>query len=187
MLLAEEVCWSRRGACPSWHREDFWSPPQVAAKQDGFHLWLPQVYLPGFLRLSLELGGAQGQGYLTAPVKLEVVAHYKGYYSRRLASLDLPAGGNPALDLALPVPTGPVRLEVILKSPQGGWPVVERLGISPDLAAEYRWRWGLLKQHLQGLPEEPLKGLGIVSVVGKPTAGGHTPGQGPAVTPKILK
>jgi len=51
------------------------------------------------------------------------------------------------------VPSGPVRLEVILEAREGGWPVVEEMSITPDLPAEFAWRWGLIRGKLPDLAE----------------------------------
>ncbi|MBI5522225.1 MAG: hypothetical protein HY910_06310 [Desulfarculus sp.] len=61
---------------------------------------------------------------------------------------DLPAGAGPVVEAALEVPAGPLRLEVVLEAGEGGWPVVEQVSITPDLAAEFSCRWSLLKERL---------------------------------------
>lgn len=151
MLLTESLCWSRRGQCQPPEPPERGYQIQAISRAEGFHLWLPQAFLPGFLSLRLEVGQADGQPGLARPARLTVMGHYPGYFSRPLARRDLPAGAVPALEVPLEVPTGPLRLEVILEAGEGGWPVVESLGLTPDLAAEFGWRWGLMKAQLPAL------------------------------------
>lgn len=158
MLFSEGLCWSRGGACPPAERLEQESQPQAVSRADSFHLWLPQAFLPGFLKLRLEVGQVSGQPGLARPARITVMAHYSGYFSRRLAASDLDAGAGPVLEVGLEVPTGPVRLEVILEAGQDGWPVVEGLRLTPDLAAEFRWRWGLLKERLPALAAREREG-----------------------------
>ncbi|MBI4800071.1 MAG: glycosyltransferase family 39 protein, partial [Desulfarculus sp.] len=61
MLLNERLCWSRRGQCQPPEPPERGYQIQALGRADGFHLWLPQAFLPGFLSLRLEVGTASGQ------------------------------------------------------------------------------------------------------------------------------
>ncbi|MBU2517883.1 MAG: phospholipid carrier-dependent glycosyltransferase [Proteobacteria bacterium] len=119
-----------------------WPPAQLETGPGGARLKLSQPFLPGLLRLSLELAAP-----LSAPARL--VVRSSGWdHAATLAETPLEAGRR-RVELSLEVKQGPVFLELELKAP-GNRPA--RLVIEPDLGAEFAWRWRTLAPRLDALP-----------------------------------
>lgn len=121
--------------------QNSWPPAQMEYGPKGARLRLSQPFLPGLLRLRLELAAP-----LTAPGQLTVRS--KGWdHAETLAEVPLRAGQE-MVELRFKVSQGPVFLELELDAPgnRPSW-----LAMEPDLGAEFAWRWGMLAPRLDGL------------------------------------
>jgi len=137
LLYWERLCWPCR--VPGWPE------PKIARDSKGMRLTLAQPFLPGLLRLSLELAAP-----LDAAGRL-VISSTGWEHQAVLAQKELPPGSR-QVELAFEVPKGPVALTIDLRAPGGK---ISRLVIDPDLQAEYAWRWQVLSAHLAGLTAWP--------------------------------
>ena len=122
-----------------------WPAPKIEQDEQGMRLTLAQPFLPGRVRLSLELAQP-----LAEAGELRVLA--SGWdYEEQLAKLPLGAGAQGA-ELALSVGRGPVFLTLELKAAQGR---LAKLLVEPDLRGEFAWRWQMLSSRLAELPAWP--------------------------------
>ncbi|MCF8034790.1 MAG: glycosyltransferase family 39 protein [Desulfarculaceae bacterium] len=122
-----------------------WPEPHIVKDDEGMRLTLAQPFLPGRLRLHLELNQP-----LSAPGRLRIAS--AGWeYQAELTTLELAAGSQRA-ELYLKVKKGPVFLTLELQAPGAG---IKRLLVEPDLRAEFAWRWQVLSARLAGLAAWP--------------------------------
>ncbi|MCB2191921.1 MAG: glycosyltransferase family 39 protein [Deltaproteobacteria bacterium] len=136
--------WERVEWPPSPKRDSAglgWPPARVESAPGGTRLRLSQLFLPGLVRLTMELDTP-----LSASGKLTVRS--TGWdHAATLAELPLKAG-QALVELSFQVNHGPVFLELELGAPDNRpiW-----LSIEPDLGAEFAWRWGVLAPRLDSL------------------------------------
>ncbi|MCB2227271.1 MAG: glycosyltransferase family 39 protein [Desulfarculaceae bacterium] len=122
-----------------------WPEPEIVSDDKGMRLTLPQPFLPGRVRLHVELAAP-----LAAAGRLKVTA--SGWDHRAaLASEELAAGAR-RVELSLELKQGPLNLTLELAAPGGE---IKRLMIEPDLRAEFAWRWQVLSTRLSALAAWP--------------------------------
>ncbi|WP_338604787.1 glycosyltransferase family 39 protein [Desulfoferula mesophila] len=118
-----------------------WPPAKLESTPQGSRLTLSQPFLPGPLRLRLELDAP-----LEASARLTVRS--LGWdHAAVLAQVPLAAGQSQA-EIGLLVNQGPVFLEFKLDAPGNR---IKALRLEPDLGAEFAWRWSVLAPRLDAL------------------------------------
>ena len=145
-LSAEEVFWPNRPG-DLGELDRLWPSPKFLSQDNLFHLWLPQTYLPGFLKAQVHftLNGTSPAGNS----RLIAIAFKSEYFLRELARIDLKPGLE-SLELPLQIPTGPVRLEFRIESSTPCQPKITSVQIRQDYESEFRWRWKVFSKYLKG-------------------------------------
>ena len=151
MLLAERARWSLDPEANRRAPGQAWSGAAHMFNENTAHVWLPWEYLPGFVEARVtwrrQAGHAGSKGLL------RLIAHTDDYFSRVLASQEVDAATSEGL-LRAELPHGPLKLEVALTYEDDAGPIMESVAITPDLPAEFRWRWGVLASRLHQLVAE---------------------------------
>ena len=125
---------------------------QEANKKGYYHLWLPDLYLPGFAKMKLVL---TRKGHAAKPgkrVKIRVVGHYAHYFTKDLAKLELEQSAAGEYDLSFELPRGPLRLEVVMESEEISSIELAKVKVSPDLKKEHEWRCDIFSSVWAELP-----------------------------------
>ena len=138
-----------------WPGQDGWwgdkcqaglDPAQQELLERKHHVWLTNEFLPGFIRMRAQIAPAQ-----TGRI-IKIVAHRPGVLVADIAKAKIQPG-QAEVELTGQVAAGPVRLEIILESDDPDQPRLRRVELLPDLAAEFAWRWQVIKEQLGGLAD----------------------------------
>jgi hypothetical protein len=114
---------------------------QVVSKKGYYHLWLPDLHLPGFAKMKLVLTQKKPVVTTGKKVRLRVVGHYSNYFTKDFAVLEIEQSGVGEYDLCFEIPKGPLRLEVVMESEEEISLNLAKVKVMPDLKKEYKWRY----------------------------------------------
>jgi hypothetical protein len=143
-LSVEDVYWPIRSGDRG--ELDLREPkPALLSEENLFHVWMPQSFLPGFIKASLRF--KQNGVLKTGGGKLRIIAVQANALVKQLNQIKLEPGQE-KLVVPLHIQEGPVRLEFILETETPNHPTITSLHLSQDYQAEFAWRWGIMSKHL---------------------------------------
>jgi len=143
-LQSEDVYWpARSGDLGELDQKEMKATVLI---EDGlFHVWLPQVFLPGFFRAEIryqtKVPLEKGRG------RLRIISVRANTVVQELARIDLQSGQG-ELKVPFQIQEGPVRLECRLESDAPSKPEIKSLHIAMDYGAEFSWRRRLFQYYL---------------------------------------
>lgn len=142
LLKGQDSCWSASGDCLHASGESA-EIKNYYQKDDESYLELPDIFLPGNLRVEVQLKWPAKAGAVTA----KLLGHFPNVYRKPLWQGKL-TSEQKVLTIHQTISEGPIHLGLHLQKLKGPMPTLVKILVKPDFKAIYQSRWRLLSEML---------------------------------------